>query len=304
MSYSKYSLDIISHHPQFANRSLKKHLIDDIQTVGAWGNEPFELRFKNNSHAKVQVKLSIDGTDVLTGKPASTDLESGMWLVNGYGTLSLKAWPETNNGGAGFVFTSADKSVALHTHGDLSHRGIIAAAVYEEGHVEPIRFDFSFGGDWSGGSGTIGSGGISSGYSGSYNSSVGTPKGDFRRSKSLTKGTIEPQSLSICDSDSISTNSKSLESLVSVGAGEHVDQKITYVTGLIKPKFAESIRVRYLWWDELVAKLKEQSPKDAHPSGFPGDKEFKIMDIKSTPRVTAQNKRIKRAVSESVFTRF
>lgn len=305
MSYSKYSLDIISHNPQFVNRSLKKHFIDDIQTVGAWGNEPFEIRFRNNSHAKVQVKLSIDGTDVLTGKPASTDLESGMWLVNGYGTLSLKAWPETNNGGARFVFTSADKSVALHTHGDLSHRGIIAAAVYEEGHVEPIRFDYSIGGgDWFCG---LGGGGITSGYSGSYNSS-GTPKGDFRRSKSLTKGTIEPQSLSLCDADSVSCNNssdtRSLESLVSVGAGSHVDQKITYVTGLIKPVFAETVRVRYLWWDELVAKLKEQTPKDAHPSGFPGDKEYKIMDIKNTPRIKSQEKKIKRAESEPVYSRF
>jgi len=305
--YSKYSLDVISKHPQFINKSLKKHLVDGIQTVGAWGNEPFEIRFKNNSHAKVQVKISIDGTDVLTGKPASTDLESGMWLVNGYGTLSLKAWPETNNGGASFVFTSADNSVALHTHGDLSHRGIIAAAVYEEGHVEPIRFDYFFGGDWSCGSGTIGGSSVGSGYSGTYNSSAGTPKDDFRRSKSLTKGPIETQSLSICDSDSISynsTDSKSLESLVSVGAGEHVDQKITYVTGLIKPVFAETVRVRYLWWDELVAKLKEQTPKDAHPSGFPGDKEHKIMDLKSTPRIPSQNKRVKRAAPEPVFTRF
>ena len=45
-------------------------------------------------------------------------------------TLSLKAWPENSKSGASFVFTSAQNSVALHTHGDLSSRGIIAAAVF------------------------------------------------------------------------------------------------------------------------------------------------------------------------------
>lgn len=135
---SNYTLEIISHHPQFKNKNLRQYYVDGINTVGAWGDEPFEIRFKNNTYQKVQVKISLDGTDVLTGRPATTEVSKDMWVVNGYGTLNLKAWPENNNGGASFVFTSANNSVAAHTHGNLSSRGIIAAAVYVEGHVEPI----------------------------------------------------------------------------------------------------------------------------------------------------------------------
>src|SRR5690606_36952116 len=122
---------------------LKKYNIEGIETVGAWGDEPFEIRFTNHTWQKIQVKISIDGTDVLTGKLANTEVNNDMWVVNGYGTLKLKAWPENNNGGAAFLFTSANDSVAIHTHGDLSHRGIIAAAVFVEGHVEPVRINYT-----------------------------------------------------------------------------------------------------------------------------------------------------------------
>src|SRR5574338_1333409 len=140
MSKQNYSLEIISHHPTFRNKSLRKYYVEGIETVGAWGDEPFEIKFTNHTWQKVQVKITVDGTDVLTGEPATTDPTKEMWVVNGYGTLSLKAWPETSNGGAAFIFTSANNSVAIHTHGDLSSRGIVAAAVYVEGHVEPIRY--------------------------------------------------------------------------------------------------------------------------------------------------------------------
>ena len=137
MSNTNYTLEIVSHHPKFNNRSLRKYYVDGIESVGVWGDEPFEIRFRNNTWQKVQVKLTLDGTDILTGKPAVTEVSKDMWVVNAYSTISLKAWPEDSNGGAAFVFTSANNSVAVHTHGDLSSRGIIAAAVFTEGHVDP-----------------------------------------------------------------------------------------------------------------------------------------------------------------------
>src|SRR6266850_1095133 len=114
MSTPNYTLEVISHLPQFKIKNLRKYYVDGIETVGAWGDEPFEIRFKNNTWQKVQVKISVDGTDVLSGKPADTELSKDMWVVNGYATLTIKAWPETNNGGAGFVFTSANNGVATH----------------------------------------------------------------------------------------------------------------------------------------------------------------------------------------------
>lgn len=333
MSNQSYTLEVISHLPQFKNQSLRKHYVDGIETVGAWGDEPFEIRFKNNTYQKVQVKISLDGTDVLTGKPANTEVNKDMWVVNGYGTLNLKAWPETNNGGASFVFTSANNSVAVHTHGDLSCRGIIAAAVFVEGHVEPtpVRVEHHHHCNhhhypWyycstcnpisiytSGGSFTYGSGGTLSGTTitgiGDYtlgDSSV-TVNGIYTNNSAdalNASNSISFNSASAQQSKAVlrrERSSKSLESLVAVGAGQHVDQKITYVTGLVKPTFTETVRVRYMWWDDLVSRLKETHGASPHASGFPGDPQQK-MSLGTTPRVGSFSRAFPREAAP-VFTR-
>jgi len=305
---SNYSLEVISHHPTFRNKSLRKYYVEGIDTVGAWGDEPFEIKFTNHTWQKVQVKLSVDGTDVLSGEPATTEATSNMWVVNGYGTLSLKAWPETNNGGAQLIFTSANNSVAVHTHGDLSSRGIIAAAVFTEGHVEPIRwnppiviqndhhhypvrrrsiYDYYYTSNNTGsfGGGTLGGSTYSS-------NSIGNVVPSAAGASDSISGSVFNCSFNASDSrgdislqDAGQNSAKGLESLVAVGAGQHVDQKITYVTGLIKPTFTETVRVKYMWWDELVAKLRQHNVPAPQPSGFPGDQKKVNINLGSTPRV-------------------
>lgn len=278
MSNPNYSIDVISHHSKFKNKSLRKYNIEGIETIGAWGDEPFEIKFTNHTYQKIQVKLSLDGTDILTGQPATTKATEDMWVVNSYGTLSLKAWPETHNGGAAFLFTSANNSVALHVHGDMSNRGIIAAAVYTEGYVEPIRInpiwnyryipcDYPLYPTYPSypiwGSNKIG-----------YNSSITISD----CSNSFGQNTVIS-----CNAMSSNTSSN-LEGLVAAGGGDYVEQKINHVAGLIKPMFTETIRVRYLWWDDLVSKLKENNIPSPHASGFPADKK-QIMSLGNTPRM-------------------
>lgn len=321
MSNPNYTLEIISHHSKFNNKSLRKYYVDGIETVGAWGDEPFEIRFKNNTWQKIQVKLTLDGTDILTGKPADTEVSKDMWVVNGYATLSLKAWPEDNNGGAAFVFTSANNSVAVHTHGDLSSRGIIAAAVFTEGHVEPIKITppivdihhhhhYTRSKGWDpypyypvyGGSagGTYGSGGIT------YTSNNTGSLGGTLSSNTITCNNAAPAAADCFNISEVSDgiDARGLESLVSVGAGEHVDQKISYVTGLIKPVFTETVRVKYLWWDDLVTKLRTETAAQPQPSGFPGDNR-KNIDLKGTPRVGEKKGSFRRTEQQQqMFDRF
>jgi hypothetical protein len=323
MSTSNYTLEIVSQHNQFKNKSLRKYYVDGIETVGVWGDEPFEIRFKNNTWQKIQVKITLDGTDILTGKPGDTQVSKDMWVVNGYGTLNLKAWPETNNGGAGFVFTSANNAVAAHTHGDMSSRGIIAAAVFVEGHVEPIRLNYpvypvyethhhhhhydrrkSSTPYWGGG--TL-IGGTAGGFV------YGSNTGDVTfgtNSISCNVGDVQPAAASmdcflseVSDADGVA-DSRGLESLVSVGAGAHVDQKIVEVTGLIKPTFTETVRVKYMWWDDLTAKLRTETQAQAQPSGFPGDHDRKNIDLKGTPRVGEKRGSFRRSEQQQIFARF
>lgn len=275
MSRESYSLEVISQHPEFKGKSLKKYGVNGMETVGAWGNEPFEVQFRNNTWNRVQVKLSLDGTDILTGKPADTLASGDMWSVAPYQTLTLKAWPETNQGGAQFIFTSAEKSVALNTHGDLTSRGVIAAAVYVEGY-QPIRIDNTFHTTKS----------SSGGWGGTYGSSTdslikGMSLGDtaFNSQVSASNSLSVPTSARI---DSRRSKSKSLQSLASVGAGQHVNQTINTIAGFTQPSLSTVVRVRYMWWSELCEELDNQFNKIA-ASGFPGER--KMIDLSRVPRV-------------------
>lgn len=290
MSYESYNLEVISQHPEFKGKKLKKYAVDGLNTVGVWGNEPFEVLFTNNTWGRVQVKLSIDGTDILSGKPATTDSTGDMWIVEPYKTLTLKAWPETNKHGAQFIFTSAEKSVAVNTHGDLSSRSVIAAAVYVEGRSRYDRFDDyykssnirrrvsfdpTFSPNSSGGwSGTLNANSTSKNSASNIDDSIGA-------SASMDYMDVDYER----QSDSRGESSQNLKSLAAVGAGQQVNQTIVNVAGLIKPQFSQVIRVRYQWWDELQDELKAKGISSVAGSGFPGDVEKNIMSIGSTPRI-------------------
>src|SRR5947209_13312140 len=136
-------LEIISNRSNsFAHsrRTLRQYHVENINTIGVFGDESFSIRFRNSSFNRVQVKLSLDGTDILTGQVANLDPQSKMWVVNAYGTLELSAWPESHQGGAAFVFSTVENSVALHTHGDMFAKGFISAAVFIEGYAPPQRY--------------------------------------------------------------------------------------------------------------------------------------------------------------------
>lgn len=264
---NSYNLEIISQHPDFKNKNLRKYNVEDIETIGVWKDEPFEILFKNNTSNKVQVKFSIDGTDIFTGKLATTEVTEKMWLVNAYDKLSIKAWPESNNGGAQLVFTNVNNSVAVHTHGNLSSRGIIAVAVFIEGQVNTYpayKYHYTpYYIPWNG-------------FDYHYN------KPYFGHEYEITCN-ANIYSTNISTEPKFETISKEQQNLVAVGAGGYIAQKITYVAGLVKPTFTESIRVRYLWWDSLMEKLRFNSRTEIHGSGFPADKNN--IDLKNTPRI-------------------
>ena len=275
-----FTLDVISHHPEFEGKILRKYNLDGIDTIGAYGDERFTVRFSNNSNEDVQVRLSLDGTDCYTGKLANLDVNHDMFVVRAHKTLNLKAWRETNNGGAAFVFTSGDKSVALHTHGDISHKGIIAAAVYVEQdrtrtYTLPVRRavypKYPTSPYYTLTSNSIGGHMKSTGIVGSAIGSVGSD------SFSSSVPTTENYSFSRSEEADVAPIS------AAVGAGEYVEQKLTTVQGLNKPVLNTVVRLKYCWFDELVEKLKTQQPCDTHASGFPGAKSF--VDLSNVPRV-------------------
>lgn len=297
-----YELNIISHHPQFKNKTLRKYKIDGVETIGAWGNEEFSIRFKNNTSFALQVKLSLDGLDLLNGKLASIEPEGNMWSVLPYGILEVSAYPETREGGAALVFTNKENSVAFHLSEDTSHSGIIAAAVYLEGqpNCKPYYFnwynypyyqlnywpitinDFKF-----------------NPYETIITSTTSTTNSnifDDIDSCSLNGGTYTSNSC-------YSTIDNNSSNFVGIGAGDYKSQHIIYAKSFNKPIFTEFLKIKTIWWDDLIVKLNENSNKEAScPSGFPKDK--RLFNLDGVPRVSSLSEINKNNSSKQEYSRF
>lgn len=256
-----YELNVVSNHPQFIEKTLKKYSVDGIDTVGVWGNEEFSIVFKNNTWSKVQIKLSLGGTDILTGSLADTKSNGKMWVVNPQGTLKLQAWPETHKGGAKFIFTDLENSVSAHTHGNLTSNDIIAAAVYTENYVYPKLSCCSCTNIFC-------------------NCGWHTGLSDLYDTTFIKYGTTVATN-STNYSASVSSDSKSLQSTASIGAGQYVNQNISNVAGLIEPRLSEILNIKYMWADDLASKLNSYNKLSY---GFPGDEP--IMSLGNTPRIS------------------
>ena len=286
---NKYTLEIVSSDNE---KVYKKHNIDDLDIIGVYENEPFKIRFKNNTLKKVQVRVSVDGTDIITGEKASTSLDGRMWVVQAYGTLELKAWPEDNKGGAEFLFGKTEDSVAANTHGDLSAKGLIAVAVFEEQYEPPVYFNTGWnkGFNWTSGS--------SGGWGGTYGSSSGPIYRSNTSTSVDTKSFSKSSTHDIRMGEYIADCSNSVDYLCedvgeagpAVGAGDYQEQTIVKTAGLIEPKFAEVVQVKYEWWTSLKSKVRVAKPKF---QAFPGDIE-KGINLGSTPRLETEEGRLRR----------
>lgn len=277
--FNKYDLEIVSAE---SGKKYKKHDIDGLRTIGVYENEPFKIRFRNNTGKKVQVRVSVDGTDVLTGEEAHTRIDGRMWVVQAYETLELKAWPEDNDGGAEFLFGRTANSVAANTHGNLQGKGLIAVAVFEDKPIARTWFNndvrvmddsFSF-------NDTL------IGAHNRYKSSDVRSKGLTRSYSSLSAEPVPAAAAADLDS---------LEEGPAVGAGDYQQQKITKAAGLFNPVFAETVTVKYEWWTSLRSKLRQNQPPVK--TAFPGDQ--KNIDLGRTPRLETRSGRLRRTRRKS-----
>lgn len=286
MTAEEYTLEIVSRDKDHNGSVFQAYDVDGELTIGVDRREPFEIVLRNKTWNRIQVRLSVDGTDVLTGEKASTSPTGKMFLVEGRGTLNLKAWPEDNSKGARFVFGTDSKGVALNTHGDTSGVGVIAAAIFKETPTYGY-------------------------YSSSYSSnsvnnisdSASTRRLMLSRSVDATKGVTKgveysaavPQAAGAASDGFFGVEQERLcedsETKCAVGAGETVKQELTKAAGLRNPVLDSTVQVRYEWWNDLQEKLGRFKKTGASANPFPGD--GKNIDLSKVPKQSSTANRPK-----------
>ena len=104
--------------------------------LGALGQR-YLLRFRNQSGRRVEVVASVDGRDVVDGRPAA--LEKRGYVVEPYGELTIDGYRLSQASVAAFRFSSVARSYAARK-GDARDVGVVGVAVFAERrprHVPP-----------------------------------------------------------------------------------------------------------------------------------------------------------------------
>lgn len=270
---SDYEMKIVSKHAESDGEVFRSFMVDGERTIGVKRNEPFEIHIKNNRYEELQVRLSLDGTDILTGEIANTNSEGEMWHVDPLGTLVVKAFPENYNGGSRFVFTDGKNGVAVNTHGEESAIGLIGAAVFTEGErlnifnprpIDPCPYPWKVYPyvTWTNNTFGITGGG------GTYSSS----------------GPISSCNSALKSCSSFGEQNDLIDEDLSVGAGEYVEQEIINKPNFRKPILSKVLQIRYMPWTKLskIVGVSDRVQRRGK-SAFPGDN-FGI-NLDNVPRV-------------------
>jgi hypothetical protein len=120
-----YSLEVVGEDgsplPAFRARGR-------VYVLGELGKR-YTLRVRNDSGRRIEVVASVDGRDVVDGRPAS--LEKRGYRVDAHGELTIEGFRLSQEAVAAFRFSSVGRSYAARM-GDAQDVGVIGLAVFPE----------------------------------------------------------------------------------------------------------------------------------------------------------------------------
>jgi hypothetical protein len=100
-----------------------------IWIEGREGNN-YTIDIKNNSYRRMLFVVSVDGLDVLDGKPAGT--ESRGYVLNSQQSINIPGWVLNHNKGAEFFFSNMRDTYNNASGGSNTNTGVIGLMVFSE----------------------------------------------------------------------------------------------------------------------------------------------------------------------------
>jgi hypothetical protein len=124
-----------SGHVDFGLRDGSGHFLTGFKAGGnnyvtGIAGRRYTIVVKNHSPGRIEAVLSVDGLDVIDGKPASTKKRG--YLIDPFGDLEVEGFRTSTTSVAAFRFGSVDESYAAKKHGNTRNVGVIGLAVFHE----------------------------------------------------------------------------------------------------------------------------------------------------------------------------
>lgn len=98
--------------------------------VEALENAEYELRIHNPTSSRVAVALSVDGMNTIDARHSSA-WDAHKWVVEPYGTISVRGWQMSSENARRFYFTTERDSYGAKI-GQTANLGVIAAVFFRE----------------------------------------------------------------------------------------------------------------------------------------------------------------------------
>ena len=92
--------------------------------------ERYEIAVRNETDSRMEVVLSVDGLDVLDGRPASVAKRG--YIVAPNDTLTVAGFRTSTDTVAAFRFSTVSRSYAALSEGDTRNVGVIGVAVFAD----------------------------------------------------------------------------------------------------------------------------------------------------------------------------
>lgn len=118
--------------------SLRNYRAGDRRYVEGKEGQRYMLVVKNTARSRVEVVLSVDGLDVMDGKPAS--MRKRGYIIDPGETLEVKGWRTSQSSVASFRFSGVGASYANLKHGETRNVGVIGLAVFAEKGRDPFTW--------------------------------------------------------------------------------------------------------------------------------------------------------------------
>jgi hypothetical protein len=111
-------------------RWVECHELRGRRFAVAESGERYEVVLRNDARRAVEILLSVDGLDVIDGKPAS--FKKRGYVLAPFETLAVDGFRTSNATVAAFRFGSMFDSYGHRRHRDTTNAGVIGVAVFEE----------------------------------------------------------------------------------------------------------------------------------------------------------------------------